>query len=134
MDRKIILTKKQKDALIEHAKKGMPAESCALLFGRDESGTCTVLELFLAKNVEDSPVRFTISGEDLLRGYQEAERKNLEVVGIFHSHPNSDAVPSATDRKFMEVNPYVWVISGSDFEFRAYILESGVSPVEVKIT
>ena len=62
-----------------------------------------------------------------------AEQKKMDVIGIFHSHPNSDAFPSSTDKKFMESNPVVWVIySGINKNFRAHILES--DSVEIQIT
>jgi len=105
------------------------------LFGKEDSNTISVSEVFLAENVEDSPVNFTIANEELLKGYQMAEAKKLDVIGIFHSHPHSDAVPSSTDRKFMQVNPVVWVIfSNKTDEIRAYVLESEIVSIEVKIT
>jgi proteasome lid subunit RPN8/RPN11 len=87
----------------------------------------------LAKNTDNSPINFTISNEELLQGYQEAEQKKLDVIGIFHSHPYSEAIPSLTDKKFMVVNPVIWVISNKHDEFMAYILESSVIQVPVKI-
>jgi proteasome lid subunit RPN8/RPN11 len=130
----IVLTKNHKEILVNHAKSNFPNESCALLFGTDDSNTCTVREVFLAENTEKSPVNFTISNEELLRGYGEAEQKKLDIVGIFHSHPHSEAIPSVTDKKFMVGNPVVWVIfSNRDDEFRAFILESSMIQVPVKI-
>jgi proteasome lid subunit RPN8/RPN11 len=130
----ILLTKSQKEVLINHAKKCAPNESCALLFGKNDSGVCSVSDVFLAQNVENSPAVFTISNEELLKGYKDAEEKKLDVVGIFHSHPNSDAIPSFTDRKFMEINPVVWVIFSNRYDdIKAYILEDGIVFVDVKI-
>jgi proteasome lid subunit RPN8/RPN11 len=130
----ILLTKSHKEVLINHAKKCAPNESCALLFGKNDSGVCSVSDVFLAQNVENSPAVFTISNEELLKGYGEAEEKKLDVVGIFHSHPNSDAIPSFTDRKFMEINPVVWVIFSNRYDdIKAYILEDGIVFVDVKI-
>lgn len=104
------------------------------MFGKEDSDSASVSEVFLADNAEDSPINFTIANEELLRGYQIAEAKKLDVIGIFHSHPHSDAVPSSTDRKFMRVNPVVWVIfSNKTGELRAYVLESEIISVEVKI-
>ena len=61
-----------------------------------------------------------------------AEEKNLDVVGIFHSHPNSQAIPSPTDKKFMHSNPVVWLIySGEEKNFRAYILESEIIEIPI---
>ena len=57
----------------------------------------------------------------------------MEIVGIFHSHPNSEAYPSNTDKKFMYSNPVVWVIySGISNEFKAYVLESNVLEILIE--
>ena len=57
----------------------------------------------------------------------------LEVVGIFHSHPNSDAVPSNTDKKFMQNNPVPWIIfSGVNNDLKAYLLDSDVIEIPIK--
>ena len=126
---KIIVSQSDKKILAEHAEKENPNESCALLFGRDN----LVSEVFLTKNIEESPINFTISNEQLIEGYNLAEGKQLEVIGIFHSHPNSEAYPSNTDKKFMHNNPVVWIIySGISKKFRAYILESDI--IEITIT
>jgi proteasome lid subunit RPN8/RPN11 len=104
-----------------------------LLFGKEESDTATVKEVFLTKNTEDSPVNFTISNDELLHGYQEAERKGLDVIGIFHSHPHSEARPSSTDKKFMMINPVVWLIfSNAQDELNAFVLESEINQVLIK--
>lgn len=130
---KIILSNSQKTILKEHAINQSPNESCAILFGKIEGQNTMVKEVFLAKNIEDSPVNFTISNEQLIEGYKMAEEKNLDVIAIFHSHPSSDAIPSSTDRKFMETNPVVWIIySGITEDFRAYVLDSDVKEVTIQ--
>ncbi|MGQ0771727.1 MAG: Mov34/MPN/PAD-1 family protein [Nitrososphaerota archaeon] len=134
MEKTLVITKNQKQILVEHAKKHAPNESCALLFGKEDPHTCTVKDVFLTDNAENSPINFTISNEALLKGYKEAENKNLDVVGIFHSHPDSRSVPSTTDKRFMEINPVVWVIFSNKFDtIEAYILESEIKPVSIKI-
>ncbi|MBI5697396.1 MAG: M67 family metallopeptidase [Thaumarchaeota archaeon] len=135
MQKTITLTKNQKQILIEHAVKSAPNESCALLFGNEDSNTCTVKDIFLTENTEKSPINFTISNEELLAGYKEAERNGLDVIGIFHSHPHSEARPSMTDKKFMTVNPVIWMIfSNIQSELNAFVLESDIIPVKVEIT
>ena len=129
---KIILSESQKKILSKHADNEKPNESCAILFGIVDSQKTIVKEIFLTKNIDESPVNFTISNEQLIKCYKTAEEKKMEVVGIFHSHPNSEAYPSNTDKKFMYSNPVVWVIySGISNEFKAYVLESNV--VEILI-
>lgn len=126
---KIILSQSDKKILTEHAENEKPNESCAILFGNDD----LVSEVFLTKNIEESPVNFTISNEQLIEGYKIAEEKRVEVIGIFHSHPNSDAYPSNTDKKFMQTNPVAWIIySGINKDFKAYILESNIIEIPIE--
>ena len=125
---KIILKQSDKKILSQYSENQKPKESCALLFGKDNQ----VLDIFLTENIEESSVNFTISNEQLIEGYKIAEEEKMEVIGIFHSHPNSDAFPSNTDKKFMQSNPVVWVIySGINKNFRAFVLES--DSVEIQI-
>lgn len=122
------------DTLVKHARNNVPNESCAILFGGIENDHFTVKDVFLTKNVQDSPVNFTISNEDLIKGYEEAEKRNLDVVGIFHSHPDSSAYPSLTDQKYMEINPVPWIIfSNKDQEFKAYVFDSKIIPVDLAV-
>lgn len=124
----IILSQSDKKTLSEYSENQKPNESCALLFGKDNQ----VSDLFLTENIEKSPVNFTISNEQLIEGYKIAEEKRVDVIGIFHSHPNSDAFPSNTDKKFMQSNPVVWIIySGINKNFKAFFLESNIIEIPI---
>ena len=128
----IVLSASQKDILSKHSREQSPNESCALLFGRADGENFTVVDVFLTENIEKSPVNFTISNEKLLQGYTEAESKKLDVIGIFHSHPDSEPYPSITDKKFMHINPVVWVIfSLLSNDFKAYILEPEIIEIPI---
>ena len=124
----IILSQSDKKILSEYSENQKPNESCALLFGKDNQ----VSDLFLTENIEKSPVNFTISNDQLIEGYKIAEEKRVDVIGIFHSHPNSDAFPSNTDKKFMQSNPVVWIIySGINKNFKAFFLESNIIEIPI---
>ena len=126
---KIKLSQTHKKSLTKHAENEKPNESCAILFGKDD----IVSDIFLTKNIEESPVNFTISNEQLIEGYKIAEDKKMDIIGIFHSHPNSDAYPSNTDKKFMQSNPVVWIIySGANKDFKAYFLESDIIEIPIE--
>ena len=132
--KEIILNQEQIDTLIEHSTKSHPNESCAMLLGTYNDQQWNVKEIFLTNNMEQSETNFTISSEDLLHGYKLAEEKQLELVGIFHSHPNSSAIPSDTDKKFMEINPIPWVIcSGINNDLNAFILGTDIENISIKI-
>lgn len=130
----IVLSQDKIDLLIKHANDNIPNESCAILFGKTEDDHFTVKDVFLTKNIEDSSVNFTISNEELIKGYEEAEKRKLEIVGIFHSHPHSGAYPSLTDQKYMEINPVPWIIfSNKNEELKAYFFDSKIIPVDLAV-
>jgi len=130
----IVLTQKEKDTLVAHAIEQQPSESCAMLLGKKVGDTWNVKEVFLTQNIDNSQTNFTISPEELLKGYQLAEKMNLELVGVFHSHPNSNATPSDTDRKFMQNNPVPWIIfSGVTNGLKVYLLDSDLVEISIKI-
>ena len=130
----IILTQKEKDKLVTRAIEQKPNESCAMLLGKKVDDDWNVKEVFHTENIDNSQTNFTISPEELLKGYQLAEKMHLELVGVFHSHPNSDAIPSSTDKKFMQNNPVPWIIfSGVNNNLKAYLLDSNIIEIPIKI-
>ncbi len=133
VQREIALSREHESILRQHAKKCEPNESCAILLGSDKAGTFSISDVIITENADRSPSTFSISGQDLIRAYGESERRGLEVA-IFHSHPASAPYPSSTDRRYMEVNPVPWLIySNVSGEMRAYILESDIIPLGVKV-
>ena len=130
---KIILTKSQKQLLSNHAENEKPNESCAILFGTNNEDESRVEKVFVTENIEKSPVNFTISADQRLEADKIEKESNLKIISIFHSHPDSKAYPSNTDKKFMELNPVVWIIfSGISKEFKAYILESEIKEISLE--
>lgn len=131
---KIILTKSQQQLLSNHADNERPNESCAILFGTEDEKEIKVEKIFLTKNIEKSPVNFTISAEQRLEADKMERELELKMIGIFHSHPDSQAYPSITDKKFMELNPVIWIIfSGTSRDFKAYVLEAKILEIQIKI-
>jgi proteasome lid subunit RPN8/RPN11 len=134
--KEILLNQKQVDALIQHSEKVGLSESCAMLLGTHGDQQWNVKEVFLTRNGHiDSETNFIIPPEELLQGYQLAEKKQLELVGIFHSHPNSAASPSNMDKKYMKVNSNIpWIIfSGTNTDLRAFILDEDMEEIKIKI-
>jgi|TARA_B110001454_G_C12314143_1_gene264945 proteasome lid subunit RPN8/RPN11 len=129
----ILLNQKQVDTLIQHSEKAGISESCAMLLGTHDDQQWNVKEVFLTHNAHiDSEISFIITPEELLQGYQLAEKKQLELVGVFHSHPNSTASPSNLDKKFMKANGDIpWIIfSGINTDLRAFKLEQDMENTE----
>lgn len=70
-----------------------------MLGGRDGEATT----IYRARNAFESPMRYTVDERDLFRITQrEIPDAGEELVGIYHSHPNSEAYPSQTDINLAE--------------------------------
>jgi proteasome lid subunit RPN8/RPN11 len=85
----------------KHGIRDYPNECCGALLGRDETGDRTVLGLLpLVNQRNDSPRnRFSITSEDVRLAEKEAKAKGWELIGWYHSHPDSPARPSEFDRE-----------------------------------
>ena len=82
------------EAMIAHALEERPFECCGLLAG--SGGAIT--QSRRAKNAADlSGVRYEIDSRDFLRLNREIDDADLDLIGVYHSHPFTRAYPSVTD-------------------------------------
>lgn len=81
------------------ARESAPEEACGLLVGRSFPNGAVVFRIETARNVDpgDRRRRFEVSPEDFFRIDRGARGAGLEVVGVWHSHPESSAEPSTHD-------------------------------------
>jgi len=89
------------EGIREHGKKAYPNECCGVLLGRIEDSRKSVVELRAMENTrEDSPRnRYLISSRELLEAEKAARARGLDIVGVYHSHPDHPARPSEFDRE-----------------------------------
>jgi proteasome lid subunit RPN8/RPN11 len=109
--------------MLAHAREDAPRECCGLLVGTHDS----VLRSVRARNLGEGTTRYLIDPHDHFRAIRGARADGVDVIGAYHSHPSSAAVPSPTD--VAEAN------SGADFVYvivsvltgdvRAYRIDAG---------
>ncbi len=93
-------------ALLAHASEEAPRECCGLLVGRGPD----IDDAVPSANLDPDPARYRldpavhIATNRILRG------TGREVVGVYHSHPHSAAVPSPADCREAHYPGFVWVI------------------------
>lgn len=86
-------------AIREQAEAGYPLEICGLLIGRYDDSGWQVAEARAVANLnsERAADRFQLDPA----GYQAVDRElrssDLEIIGVYHSHPDCPAKPSPTD-------------------------------------
>ena len=91
----ITLPKAIYQEIIAHAREGAPEEVCGIISGRDNRAT----QLIRAYNEAANPILdYWVDGQTLLMQF-EFEDRGEEMLAIYHSHPVSEAYPSATDAR-----------------------------------
>jgi proteasome lid subunit RPN8/RPN11 len=96
----ITITEEQLGEIRAHGVRDYPYECCGLLLGRYGPNGKVVKETYPISNAREESAkrnRFLIEPAELMRGEKYATGKDLEVVGFYHSHPDSAAVPSQYD-------------------------------------
>lgn len=86
-----------------HGESAYPEEGAGLLIGIENGQEKIVTEIFTLENARESSARhnrYLLSAEDYLRGENEAARLGLDVLGVFHSHPDHPNQPSDFDREW----------------------------------
>ncbi|HSR47441.1 MAG TPA: M67 family metallopeptidase [Anaerolineales bacterium] len=83
------------------AEAAYPAEGAGLLLGRlHDDGVRRVTAILPLENrweAGEQTRRYRLDPIDLLEAEDEAERSGLTILGVFHSHPDHPARPSAFD-------------------------------------
>ncbi len=95
-----------------HGETTYPEECCGFLFGRSVDGVNDVVAAYRADNqrAENRERRYQITPQDYLAASKEAEAKDLEIVGFYHSHPDHPARPSETDLQEATFPGFTYVI------------------------
>ncbi len=86
------------DQMICHSLDAYPIEACGLLIGSPgEDGTAKVESTYPAENVAGSARIYEVDPRAYLRADRQAEASGGQIIGVYHSHTHTDAMPSRTD-------------------------------------
>ena len=102
----------QMSKIRSHAERAYPNECCGLLVGERRDDDVFVREVHESANIALVPAnQFEIDPQlrfDLERRVRE---EALDLVGVYHSHPDGDAAPSQTDIQRAWESSLVWLIT-----------------------
>jgi len=89
--------------LVQVARNGYPYEIAGFLLGKKSEDADLVSEVYPVENVaKEQERRFEIHGLDYLKVEAYALENKLDVIGIYHSHPDYPAIPSKHDLEFAQ--------------------------------
>jgi proteasome lid subunit RPN8/RPN11 len=88
--------------MVLHAERIYPNECCGAMLGRNLDNKKVVTDAVPLENAYEGArgQRYQLRPEDLLAADKAARTRGLDLIGIFHSHPDCDAYFSNTDLKY----------------------------------
>ena len=95
------LQKRAAEEISRHAQADYPHECCGLLVGQRDAEGWRVDYARPARNLntERARDRYLLDSRDFMRIDREAREGGLDIVGVYHSHPDHPARASETDRE-----------------------------------
>jgi proteasome lid subunit RPN8/RPN11 len=123
MKHQLIISKKHWQEMLDYVEQNAPLESCGLLAGKNEQ----VEIVIFVHNQAQSPVRFVMDPYDQLKAFDWIESNQLDLLGIFHSHPAGPENVSATDitEVAYEVVQLIWSRNQNRWQVRGFWIENG---------
>lgn len=116
----LILTQALLEAIEAHGRASYPYEGCGLLLGVTGEGVNEVLEIRPMANVwpveEEKRERFRLDEREWIAAEMQAAMAGLDIVGIFHSHPDCEPVASPRDLAWASWPGYSYLITRVDSE------------------
>jgi proteasome lid subunit RPN8/RPN11 len=114
-------------AMVAHASFCYPDEACGLL-AADSAGRLRMA--YCLTNASPAPTAYTLDPAEHFRAMRHAEAHGWRLTGVFHSHPQGSALPSATDVAQALEPDWLYVVVGFQRpgapEVRGFWIRGGV--------
>jgi len=128
------LTPTQAEMIVRHAQDARPEEACGLIAGIGEQAR----QIIPVANAASNPRHFfRLNERAFTRAMFEIERAGLSLIGIYHSHPEGETIPSQTDIQQSNYPDTAYVIVGQrhgEPRLAAWEIRPGtISPIEVYV-
>ena len=116
------------DHIHEHAKESYPEECAGALIGMDTGEIKIVVDVWPTENTYEGERerRFLIEPLQIKKFEEQAQERDIDLLGFYHSHPDHPAEPSEYDREHAwPYYSYVIASVGKDGvkEMRSWVLK-----------
>lgn len=96
------------EQIITHAQKEAPKEACGLISGKDK----VAIKAYPVTNTDQSNTTYLMDPKEQFAVFKDMRQTGTELLAIYHSHPATEAYPSATDiRLALYPEAYYFIIS-----------------------
>ena len=95
----LYLNKADYEKILSHCVEGLPNEACGLIGGVKEEGKKYIKKVYLLTNIDASNEHFSMDPKEQLEAVKDMRANGYELLGNFHSHPESPSRPSEEDKR-----------------------------------
>ena len=97
----LVLEPRHATAIRRHGEADYPAEACGLIGGTVDGARKRAMALvpLVNQRTDAARNRYLIDPVSFRRAQERLDRDGLDVIGVYHSHPDHPAVPSTFDRE-----------------------------------
>lgn len=119
------LSEEQAKQIVAHTHDATPQEACGLIFGSGIRAQAIVP----IENLADDPQRhYIMNPAEMAQHLPYYERQGLTLIGLYHSHPAGEPIPSQTDIREATFPRTAYLIVGlrhTQPELAAWTINSG---------
>ncbi len=87
--------------IVKHARDGLPNEACGLLAGTVYGDIKQVEKVYRLTNMDASREHFSMDPKEQLEAVKDMRANGLQLLGNFHSHPETPSRPSEEDKRLV---------------------------------
>jgi proteasome lid subunit RPN8/RPN11 len=109
----VVLPEQLQNAIFDHLQATYPNEGGGFLLGQADGDVVRIAETIQIENVfaeAEQYHRYAMTPQDWMRLEDAADQRGQTLVGYYHSHPDSPAIPSVYDRDHALPN-FVYIIT-----------------------
>ncbi len=121
------MKKEDYEKILAFCKEGLPNESCGLIGGTKDGDVKTIEKVYLLTNLDASNEHFSMDPKEQLAAIKDMRANGYELLGNFHSHPESPSRPSEEDKRLAydpKVNYLILSLMEMDHPvFNAFVID-----------
>lgn len=109
----VVISGELQQRIYDQMQATYPNEGGGFLLGEAEVDAVTVRDIIQVRNVfaaEEQHHRYAMTPQDWMRLEDQADERGLSLIGYYHSHPDSPAIPSDYDREHALPN-FIYIIT-----------------------
>lgn len=135
--RTLFLPRRCLETMLRQARAELPNECCGVLGGTASEHELHVEECYALVNEAASRIEYRSDPHSMLKACRAMDAAGWVIVGVYHSHPTSEPIPSKTDiARYDGLDAVQFIIGLKDMEPQVrgwWLSESGFTEADWRV-